>query len=236
MRLTAALLCALAYAATADSAAFTIGRTLFSDRFATLRAWTSELEQPGKVEARYGLLSIDVPAGCTVWFRPELAGPLLIQYQARMVQAGGPNDRVSDLNAFWMATDSRSPADLFATRRSGKFADYNQLRTYYVGQGGNGNTTTRFRRYIGDAEERPLLPEHDLSTPGLLLRPNVWQTVQLVAMGNRIQYYRNGILIFDFTDPAPYTRGHFGFRTTRSHVELRNFAVYQIAPSPLPPL
>ena len=55
-------------------------------------------------------------------------------------------------------------------------------------------------------------------------------------MGNRIQYYRNGILIFDFTDPAPYTRGHFGFRTTRSHVELRNFAVYWIAPSPLPPL
>ena len=179
MRLTAALLAGGIGAATTDSAAFTIGRTLFSDRFATLRAWTSELEQPGKVETRNGLLSIDVPAGCTVWFRPELAGPLLIQYQARMVQAGGPNDRVSDLNAFWMATDSRSPADLFATRRSGKFADYNQLRTYYVGQGGNGNTTTRFRRYIGDTGRPPARTRSPGTPGGVLLvrhvaRPSNW--------------------------------------------------------------
>jgi hypothetical protein len=145
-----------------------------------------------------------------------------------MVQAGGANDRVSDLNAFWMATDSRSPDDLFATRRSGKFSDYNQLRTYYVGQGGNSNTTTRFRRYIGDAEERPLLPEHDLRSQEFLLRPNVWQRVRFVALGNRIQYYRDQRLIFDYRDPEPYTHGHFGFRTTASHVQLRKFRVYTI--------
>jgi hypothetical protein len=152
----------------------------------------------------------------------------MIEYEARMVQAGGPNDRVSDLNAFWMATDSRSPGDLFATRRSGKFADYNRLRTYYVGQGGNTNSTTRFRRYIGDEVERPLLPEHDLRAPEFLLRPNVWQTVQLVALGSRIQYYRDHRLIFDYTDAEPYRRGHFGFRTTYSHVELRKLRVYEI--------
>ena len=43
-----------------------------------------------------------------------------------------------------------------------RFAAYNDLKTYYVGLGGNRNTTTRFRRYIGDPETRPLLPEHDL--------------------------------------------------------------------------
>jgi hypothetical protein len=204
------------------AASFTLGPALFTDSFANLNEWRVEAEQTGKIEARNGLLSVNVPAGCTVWYRHELSGPVVIQYEARMVQAGGPNDRVSDLNAFWMAQDSRS--------RSGKFADYNELRTYYVGQGGNGNTTTRFRRYIGDPVERPLLPEHDLKTPDVLLKPNVWQTVQLVAMGNRIQYYRDGVLIFDFTDPAPYTRGYFGFRTTKSHVELRNFAVYQVSP------
>jgi len=237
--LTALGVCVLFGAAAApapESGAFTLGRALFTGSFAAMDQWTAELEQPGKVEARSGVLSIDVPAGCTVWFRPELSGPVMIQYEARMVQAGGANDRVSDLNAFWMANDSRSPNDLFATKRSGKFADYNQLRTYYVGQGGNSNTTTRFRRYIGDAQERPLLPEHDLNRPEVLLRPNVWQTVQLVAVGNRIQYYRDSILIFDFTDPAPYTRGHFAFRTTKSHVELRNFAVYQVAPRQFPPV
>jgi hypothetical protein len=235
MLLKAALAaCALAGASGLGAAEvpFTQERLLFADDFrGGLSRWTTELEKPGKVAARGGVLTVDVPAGCTVWFRPELQGAVMIQYRARMVRAGGSNDRVSDLNAFWMATDSRSPGDLFAVKRSGKFSDYNQLRTYYVGQGGNGNTTTRFRRYIGDAEDRPLLPEHDLRSPDMLLQPNVWQTVQLVAMGARIQYYRDGRLIFDFTDSAPYTRGRFGFRTTFSHVELRDFQVYRIAPA-----
>jgi hypothetical protein len=223
-------------AAAPAGAPFTQGQRLFTEDFrGGLARWTSELEKPGKVETRGGVLTVDVPAGCTLWFRPELHGAVMIQYQARMVKAGGPNDRVSDLNAFWMATDARSPDDLFATSRSGQFSDYNQLRAYYAGQGGNSNTTTRFRRYIGDAADRPLLPEHDLRSAGVLLQPNVWQTVQLVALGNRIQYYRDGRLIFDFSDPAPYTHGRFGFRTTASHVQLRNFRVYRIAPNPATP-
>jgi Domain of unknown function (DUF6250) len=224
------LLVVTMHAGPPPGAGFQTGAHLFRDDFrGGLSQWLAELEKPGKVEARGGLLTIDAPAGCTLWFRPELQSPAMIQYDARMVQAGGENDRVSDLNAFWMATDARSPDDLFATIRSGKFSDYNQLRAYYVGLGGNSNTTTRFRRYIGDAVDRPILPENDLRNPDVLLRPNVWQTVQLVAMGNRIQYYRDGRLIFDFRDPAPYTHGRFGFRTTLSHVELRNFAVYRIA-------
>lgn len=222
------LACVFGSATPADMP-FTQGQILFTEDFNdNLAHWTSELEKPGTVEARGGVLTIDVPAGCTLWFRPQLSGAVMIQYQARMVQADGPNDRVSDLNAFWMATDARSPGNLFATKRSGKFSDYNQLRAYYVGQGANSNTTTRFRRYIGDAVQRPLLPEHDLGAADVLLQPNVWQTVQLVAFGNRIQYYRDGKRVFDFADAAPYTRGHFGFRTTASHVELRQFRVYRI--------
>jgi len=200
-----------------------VGQTLYRDDFHHgLDRWRVELEKGGHVTARDGVLAIDVPGGCTVWFEPELAGAVEIRYEARMVRAGGPNDRVSDLNAFWMATDARS-ADFFAVHRSGAFADYNQLRAYYVGQGGNSNTTTRFRRYIGDPELRPLLPEHDRKAP--LLEPNVWREIRLVANGRRIQYYAAGKLIFDFHDPQPYTRGRFGFRTTQSHVEIRGFEV-----------
>jgi hypothetical protein len=232
MRLVASLsLWALAWLSQATpDAPFTAGKRLFSDDFRSgMARWVAEMEKPASIQPRGGVLDIDAPAGCTLWFRPELQSPVIIQYEARMVKAGGLNDRVSDLNAFWMATDARSPNDLFGTKRTGKFSDYNQLRTYYVGQGGNSNTTTRFRRYIGDAEDRPLLPENDLRSPDVLLKPNVWQTVQLVASGNRIQYYRDDRLIFDFVDPAPYTHGHFGFRTTASQMELRNFAVYRIA-------
>ena len=232
MRLTTGLsLCVLAWMlqASAPDAPFTLGERLFSDDFrGGMERWVAEMEKPATIQAHRSVLDVDAPAGCTLWFRPELQSPVMIQYEARMVRAGGPNDRVSDLNAFWMAIDARSPENLFETKRTGKFSDYNQLRTYYVGQGGNSNTTTRFRRYIGDAEDRPLLPENDLRSPDVLLKPNLWQTVQLVASGNRIQYYRDRRLIFDFMDPAPYTHGHFGFRTTASHVELRNFTVYRI--------
>jgi hypothetical protein len=200
---------------------------IFTDDFQTLNNWTPELEAPGSIQARAGVLSIDVPAGCTLWFKHELSGPVSIEYQARMIHAGGPHDRVSDLNCFWMATDSRSPSDLFATHRTGKFSDYDQLRTYYVGQGGNSNSTTRFRRYIGRQDLRPLLSEHDLRDAKFLLRPNVWQTIQLIADGSRIQYLRDGKIIFDFHDPAPYTHGYFAFRTTQSHVEFRRFRVYR---------
>jgi hypothetical protein len=190
--------------------------------------WVAEVERPGRIEARDGVLTIDVPAGCTLWFKQELSGPVSIEYDAKMIQAGGPNDRVSDLNCFWMATDARSPGDFFAAKRSGKFAGYDQLRTYYVGQGGNSNSTTRFRRYIGKQDLRPLLPEHDLKDPPLLLRANVNQAIQLIASGSRIQYLRDGKMIFDFHDRQPYTRGYFGFRTTKSHVELRRFRVTRL--------
>jgi hypothetical protein len=229
--LAVAAMACISLASVAADQPFVRGDRLFSDDFRDgLAQWRSELEKPGKVEAHGAVLTVDVPAGCTLWFAPELEGAVEVEYRARLVRAGGPNDRVSDLNAFWMATDARSPEDLFATKRSGRFSDYNQLRAYYVGQGGNSNTTTRFRRYIGDAEDRPILPENDLRSADVLLRPNVWQTVRLIAMGNRIQYYRDGRRIFDFVDAAPYTHGRFGFRTTASHVELRGFRVYRIAP------
>jgi len=210
-------------------APFPIARLLYSDNFtAGLRQWVSELEKPGVVEASGGALQVDVRAGATIWFRHELRAPVAIEYEATMISRGGPNDRVSDLNCFWMARDARSPGKLFATLRSGRFADYNQLRAYYVGQGGNANTTTRFRRYIGDSGVRPLLPEHDLDSAEVLLKANVTQKILLVANRGRVQYYRDGGLIFDYRDSEPYSRGYFGLRTTFSHLELRHFRVYRL--------
>lgn len=190
-----------------------------------LSRWSSELEKGGRVEASDGTLVIDVPGGCTVWFNPLLEGPLEIRYEATVVSAGGKNDRVSDLNCFWMARDARSPDDLFATRRSGRFADYNPLIGYYVGYGGNANTTTRFRRYIGDLELRPLLPEHDLRDPPHLLEPNRTYRIRLVADGSTIQFWRDDECVFDFHDPHPYTSGWFGFRTVASHLRIERFEV-----------
>jgi hypothetical protein len=214
---------------------FQIGGVIFSDDFHQgLAQWTPELEKGGRVEAHDGEMEIDVPAGCTVWFNPEITGPVLIEYDAICVKAGGPNDRVSDLNCFWMAQDARSPGGVLALKRSGKFEDYNQLLCYYVGQGGNTNTTTRFRRYIGSATTRPLLPEYDLSATQYLLTPNVKQHITLVACGSLIEYFRDGRRIFEYTDPAPYRHGWFAIRTTFNHMIIKNFVVRTISPGVRP--
>ena len=212
---------------------FTVGRLLWRDDFRDprLAAWTSELEGGGSVTGGGGRLSVDIPKGGTVWFRPEMDGPILIQYEAVAVQHGGANDRVSDLNCFWMAQDPGRPDALLKTLRSGKFADYDALCTYYVGLGGNSNTTTRFRRYIGRPGDRPLRPEDDLRAPAYLLRPNVPQKIRLVACGGLIQYYRDEQRYFELSDPAPYTRGWFGLRTVTSHLEIRDFRVYRLKPN-----
>ncbi len=210
---------------------FTVGELLAHDDFNDrLKLWRSELEKGGTVAAHDGTLEINVPGGCSVWLASPLSGPVLISYEATVVSAGGPNDRVSDLNCFWMAHDARSPDDLFGTARTGKFSDYDQLRCYYVGLGGNSNKTTRFRRYIGEKGNRPLLPEHDLSAAEFLITPNVSQTIQLVAAGPVIGYYRDGRRLFAYDDPQPYTNGWFAFRTVTNHLTVKNFRVYRLIP------
>jgi hypothetical protein len=202
---------------------------LEQDDFADASRWLIEQRPGGTVTAHDGVLTLDDAGGCTVWFRPELAAPVIITYEATVRDACGTNDRVSDLNCFWMATDPAAPGgSVLATtaRRGGAFADYDALRLYYVGCGGNTNTTTRFRRYIGTGA-RPLLPEHDLAAPEFLLQGNVTYRIKLVAAGGRAQYFRDGRLIFDFADPEPLTRGSFGFRTVHSRIEIRHFRVWR---------
>ncbi|MYW64197.1 Tat pathway signal sequence domain protein [Streptomyces sp. SID8379] len=198
------------------------GRLIAADGFRHgLRHWAVELENGGSVTASRGVLDIDVPAGASLWFRQRLTGPYVISYTATPVDEGGVNDRVSDLNNFWNATDVRSPRDLFATTRTGALADYDYLTTYYAGFGANYNTTTRLRRYVGESGVRPLVYDY----PGPLLTANEPNRVRIVSDGSTVQWWNNGQLVFDYTDPEPYTSGHFAFRTTWSHFRLADFEV-----------
>ena len=188
-----------------------------------LRHWQVEQMPGGTVTARDGALIIEDAAGCTVWFREKLTAGVEISYEVTVVDRGGPHDRVSDLNCFWMATDPKAPATI-PTGRSGKFSDYDSLLTYYVGYGGNANTTTRFRRYDA-TPARPLLPEHDLADKKFLLVGNRTYRIRLVARDGVAEFWRDGEKIFSYRDPAPLAAGWFGFRTVRSHLEIRNFRV-----------
>lgn len=194
-----------------------------------LRQWSLEQAAGGRASVQDGCLVIEDTGGTTLWFREKLTAPVQISYEVEVVDRGGPQDRLSDLNCFWMAQDPSRPAGALPTARSGRFADYDNLLTYYVGYGGNDNTTTRFRRYDGTGA-RPLRPEHDLRDPAHLLKANHVYTIRIVVQGNSTEYWRDGEKVFAFTDPAPLTSGYFAFRTVRSHLIVRHFKVTRPAP------
>ncbi|PHN02705.1 DUF6250 domain-containing protein [Flavilitoribacter nigricans] len=199
-----------------------------TDPFTTdLSRWKPELEPGGTIALTDGKLEITAAGGCTLWFKEKLKQPLMIEYTATVIDEGGPHDRVSDLNCFWLADDPESGELLADTSRTGKFSQYDRLRLYYVGLGGHNNTKTRFRRYRGTGE-KPLLPEHDLSDPKYLITPNAPNHIRIVVFEGEVQYWRNDQLIYDFYDPSPYVSGYFGFRTVRNHMTVEDFKIYKI--------
>ena len=220
---------ALALLILAGCASRPSGGLLYKDDFRSLENWHIEAEKPGQIRAANGVLDIDVPAGVTLWFKPHLEGPLSIEFEATAVAEGGPNDQVSDLNVFWMANNVDGQQPVFAHVRSGKFEDYNTLLTYYVGLGGNRNTTTRMRRYVGDPVLRPLRPGDDLAGDPYMLVPNRRQTIRLVANGKLIEYWRDGTRIFSMEDAASYESGWFALRTTYSHLRISHLRIRRIS-------
>lgn len=203
---------------------------IYEDNFDNgLSHWHVEQMPGGKVENNDGKLEITDAKGCTIWSKKSFDGPLMITYDTYVMNEGGPHDRVSDLNCFWMATDPENKDNLFVNsdNRGGKFSNYDSLQLYYVGLGGNDNGTTRFRRYSGTGE-RPMLPENDLSKAKYMITPNQVAKIKLIAFDGIVQYYRDDELIFNFSDDNPYTSGHFGFRTVDNHMTIDNFKVYQL--------
>jgi len=199
--------------------------TDYRDDFADTGNWIVEAEKPARVVARNHALDIDAPAGVTLWFKHELESAVKIEFDATAISAGGANDQVSDLNVFWMARNADGTVPVYAKPRSGRFADYDDLLTYYVGLGGNRNTTSRFRRYIGQPGNRPLLPGHDLTARSALLVPNRRQRITLLVDGRHIEYRRDGRVLFTMDDPAPYSSGWFAIRTTWSHLRIARLRI-----------
>lgn len=195
--------------------------------------WRIETESPETaVTWKNGTCDIFAPKGLTLWFNHRMEGNTVIEYEAMIVadkrlravipssDNPKPQPRISDLNCFWMADKCDGCG--------GRFLDNYALSLYYMGYGGNYNTTTRFRRYNGDArgvtdaEYRPrILKEY--TDEAHLLKANHWYKIRLEQIDGRVRYYSDGELLVDYVDPQPLTSGYFGFRTTFAHARLRNF-------------
>jgi len=210
---------------------------LYSDDFTSgPDQWVIEAEsEQHQILLKDSILDVVAPGGITFWFHHKLEGNIQISFDSRVVDGGGPWDRVSDMNCFWMANDPEHPDDFFARSewRNGTFGKYYSLSLYYAGYGGNTNTTTRFRKYNGDyaafaeRRERPeILKEY--TDPAHLITPNEWYHTEITILGNHIRYSVNNEILFDYTDENPYTSGYFGFRTVKNHIQYRDFKVFQL--------
>lgn len=183
--------------------------------------WVVEMDSVGasSVYTKNGVLVLDTKAGVTVWLNKELQGNIEIEYTRKIVLDGGANDRLSDMNQFWMASDPSS-ANLFT--RKGKLAEYDNLSLYYAGIGGNYNSTTRFRKY--HQGERVLLQEHTAKEK--MLKPNHEYKVKTVIKDGKTSVWVDGELYFEYNDPQPLPKGYFGFRSTWSRQEIKDFKVF----------
>ncbi|WP_294067464.1 DUF6250 domain-containing protein [Proteiniphilum sp. UBA1028] len=198
---------------------------IFQDQFTgDLDHWITEVVPDSTISI--GIIDeqlvIDTDRGVTLWLNQELSGNLLIRYKRRVVMEGGRNDRLSDMNQFWMAVDPQSPT-LFS--RDGAFKEYDSLLLYYAGIGGNYNKTTRFRKYTGDGNR---LLIHDLTEQPYLLKPNHTYQIEIVVKDGITKLFVDGREFFHFEDENPLTKGYFGIRATWSRQIVDDVEIFKL--------
>src|SRR5450759_4832514 len=202
-------------------------RIIFSDDFATTLnkdQWIVE-EEPSAGSSVYTMnkqLILDTRKGVTVWLNKYLEGNIAIEFDREVMVDRGKNDRLSDMNMFWMANDPRNKKPF---GRNGVFEKYDSLRLYYAGIGGNTNTTSRFRKYEGDGR-KPLIKEYKDALH--LLTKNKQYHIRIIVKNKITSLWLNDECYFDYTDQEPLTAGYFGFRSTWSRQVVKNFRVFQL--------
>jgi hypothetical protein len=186
--------------------------------------WISEIAPlpDSKVYTKNGKLFLDTKGGVTVWLNKKLTGDIRIEFTRTVLMDTGKNDRLSDLNVFWMATDPRN-LNLFT--RNGVFEAYDSLDLYYVGMGGNSNKTTRFRKYHSNGE-KPILQE--FNDKEHLLEANKEYKIAITVKDNTTSFEVNGKTFFSYKDSSILKEGFFGFRSTKSRQTIDDFKVYRI--------
>lgn len=190
--------------------------------------WRIESEAPDYQVAFQGdTCELTAPKGLTLWRRQPYTNNTVVEYDVFIT-----DDRLSDMNAFWLASDPRQK-DIWqrAAWRSGIFTRCYTLQMYYLGYGGNHNTTTRFRRYTGDergiddAACRPAILK-EYTDAAHLLKSGHWYHVKIESLRGRTRFLIDGEVIVDYLDPQPLQHGWFGFRTTLSRCRITNFRSY----------
>ena len=210
-----------------DNGFMKLKKLIYADDFSSALDkvhWMVEMEpaEGSSVYTNKNNLVLDTRKGVTVWLNKFLEGDLQIEFDREVKVDKGKNDRLSDMNAFWMASEKREHRPF---GRKGVFEQYDSLNLYYAGIGGNTNTTTRFRKYEGDGR-KTVIKEY-LDAAHLLIK-NKQYHIKILVLGNTTSLWLDGQKYFEFSDPDFLDEGYFGFRSTWSRQSIKNFKVFQL--------
>jgi hypothetical protein len=207
---------------------FNSKRLIFQDTFdgkLDEMNWSADINEDSNhslVSVKNGVLDIETDDGFTLWFKNELSDAWMIEFDRTVLLEGGRYDRLADFNVFWQATD---PSGILPFPRKPFFQNYDSLNLYYVGFGGNKNTTTRFRKYKGEGH-KDVIKEYTDKTH--LLKPNQTYHCKIIFVNGISYFYLNDELYVEYIDEQPLQKGYFAFRTLRSHQKIDNFKVYEL--------
>jgi len=203
-----------------------LGKCLYAEKFKTkkLTNWFIELEKPktSSIKTKNNKLDINTSAGATIWFKPKLPANILISYTATSINNGGTNDRVSDINQFWMA---KAPNEKNIFKGNGNIKSYNNFQLYYACIGSNNNKTTIFQHYKKN-KQHPIYEQ--FTDKPHLLKPNTKYKIRIICYNGNIQFFVNKKRFFKYKDKHPLKSGRFAFRTVFSHLQIENFKIYQL--------
>ncbi len=202
-------------------------KLLFADDFnkdSISSNWIKETTaiKGSSVSIQRGKLVLDTENGVTLWYKQKLKGNIEIEYTRTVIIDSGRNDRLSDLNQFWMATDPQQK--MFSHK--GGFKEYDSLQMYYVGMGGNYNTTTRMRRYDGKGELKIV---GEFKDSAHLLKANIPYRIKISFINGTSKFFVNDELYFEFTDAAPFIEGWFAIRSTKSRQVIDDVKIWKLA-------
>ncbi|MDI9881586.1 DUF6250 domain-containing protein [Flectobacillus longus] len=200
-------------------------RLVFQDDFSRKELgenWVTEWDKANgsSVYIKDEKLWVDTQGGISVWLNQKLPQNVRIECTRNVVVEGKPNDRLSDLNFFWSCQDPK-----FERKSDGNFATYDSLALYYVGIGGNYNSTTRLRKYDGRGERVLWQEKNDKAH---LLTENTVYTMVLEVRKGQVSVWVNGELYFTQKDPNPLGGGYFAIRSTKSRQWIDDIKIYEL--------
>ncbi len=197
--------------------------------------WVAESHSPKLVTTvTDNSMEIVAPKGVTLWYDKSLKGDYQISYRVKFIMEGGEFDRLSDLNCFWGARDPEYPKDIYERSiwRNGEFEKYNTLDLFYVGYGGNHNSTSRFREYRAEYADqgrdavKPVIKEY--TDKENLLKPNQWMTIVITVKDGLTTYSMDGAEIFSLEIPEGRGDGYFGLRLLQNHTIFEDFSITEL--------